>query len=663
MNLFTRSRFSPSRLMVAAFGALTVLVIGGTTLLAMERVWYAPFPAVLLVICAWLLWDWHRISSLNRELRTTEERTDIILHAVREGVIITSGSGNIITMNQVAEKLTGYRLADARNTALGRVLTVTIEGAEQDLAEIISRCLLEKKVIRLSKSATLIDSMGDEHLIRISAGPVYDAGGRPQSVVITFNDMTESRRALQQIAYHATHDTLTGLPNRSVLIDRLQHAVTQARRSGKTIGVLTINLDFFKKVTDQVGHYGGNNLLKAVGSRLLSCCRDGDTVARIGGDEFVVLLENLRDPKVAAAVADKLLTFLELPFRLDNSEHHITSSIGISVFPQDGNDAETLLQNSAKAVRRSKLSGRNTLSYYSRELNRDLRERMDLEKKLRYAFDHGEFELFYQPQVCLKDGKITRVVALLRWKSPGEGYIAPEKFIPVAKQCGLILPMGHWILETACSQAIAWKQKGLPNITMAVNICSCELFHEDIPDLLGRITAKMRQHRIKIELEIHENMILEDLDQATALFAEFRKLGGRVAIADFGTGSSSLTDLKSLPVDTLKISPSLIRKIDSDQKDKSLTMTVISMAHGLGLKVVAQGVEQYSQVEILRNLRCDMIQGKIFSGPMQAGDITRLLRSAPKVGLLPAITDQLSIDDDNTAFLASVPVLASMDSS
>ncbi len=622
-------RLRPNRAIQVTLILLLSIVLLSAFLLFKARIWYTPVPALLLISVSYLLWTWRRLNTMVRRLDREKKQTDITLQSIHDAVITTSAAGEIQYMNSVAEKLTGYHLTEAKELALGQVLPIMFEQLDSDLAEIIGRCLMEKTIIEVKDTGIMVDCMGEEHAVKISVGPFHDKSGRPRGVVLGMSDVTETKQALRQIAYQATHDTLTGLPNRSMLLDRLQHAITQSRRSGYAIAVLFINLDSFKKVNDRLGHYGGNHLIEAVGSRLQSCCRDGDTVACLGGDEFVVLLENMQDSKVAAAVASKLIKFLELPYRIDRQELFVTSSIGISVFPKDGNDAETLLKNSSTAMYRSKQTGRNTFCFFSRQMDRVIHERLALEKKLRYALDNNEFELFYQPQIRLQDGKIAGVEALLRWYTPESGSIPPEKFIPVAEKCGLIFAIGQWVIEKAYTQALIWKNQSLPDIRMAVNISPGQFSHPETPNLLNKIAEKTRKNNINIELELTENMIMEDMNRAASILRNFKKYGGKVAIDDFGTGYSSLSYLKQLPIDTLKIESSFVHDIAIVSKDMALAGAIITMAHGLGLTVIAEGVETQAQVNVLKKLQCDIIQGHIFARPMSAQEITELMMSTP----------------------------------
>ncbi len=627
-------RLKPSKAIPVTLLLLLSVVATSFLLLTQARLWYGPAPALLLICILYLLWTWRRLEYMVKQLYKEKKYAEVTLNSIGDGVITIDNTGRIQYMNPVAESLTGYRSIEAKNRTLGKVLPIMFEHMDRDLADIVDWCLREKQITQLSETGVMVDRMGDEHTVRLTAGPIHDEAGRAQGVVLGIGDITETKHALQQIAYQATHDTLTGLPNRSMLIDRLRHAITQARRSGRYIALLFIDLDFFKKVNDRLGHHGGNRLLETVGSRLLSSCRDGDTVARIGGNEFVVLLENLKHSKMAASVASKVLKLIELPYHVDGQEVFVTGSIGISLFPKDGDDAQTLLKSGETAMQRSKETGRNTFRFFSLQMHTRIHERLDLEKRLRLALKNNELQLYYQPQIRLKDGKITGVEALIRWKTKDSGFIPPEKFISVAEECGLIVPIGKQVLETALNQAQKWQDEGIDPLRMAVNISPRQFSHKDIPAQLNRIADQTRKKNIRIELEITENMIMEDINRATAILRNFREHGGKVAIDDFGTGYSSLAYLKQFPVDKLKIDSSFIRDIANSKKDISLCGAIISMAHGLGLTVVAEGVESRAQVTILKKLHCDEIQGYLFSHPLPANEITSLVKKTPVVRIL-----------------------------
>jgi len=465
---------------------------------------------------------------------------------------------------------------------------------------------------------------GEERWLDYSAGSV-EYGGRP-AVMGTAFDVTERKRAEAQIASLAYHDTLTGLPNRLLFNDRLAQAILQAQRRGRRLGVLFLDLDRFKVINDSLGHSVGDKLLKALARRIALTIRGEDTVARLGGDEFTLLLPNVGRAEDATLVAEKLLEGMRRPVRVDDSELFISASIGISLFPDDGSDPETLIKNADTAMYRAKELGRDNYQLYAAAMNATAVERLAMETSFRKALSREELVLYYQPILDLASGEPVGVEALLRWNRPGVGLISPLDFIPMAEATGLILPVGPWLLKTACAQVKRWHASVRPGLRLAVNLSARQFQQADVAGLVQRAVRAADFPVGCLDLEITESWAMQNADAAILTLRELKALGISLSIDDFGIGYSSLSYLKRFPIDKLKIDRSFIHDLATDPDDAAIVMAVIALAHSLKLKVVAEGVETEEQREFLAARGCDQAQGYLFGPPLPADDCERLLR-------------------------------------
>lgn len=430
-----------------------------------------------------------------------------------------------------------------------------------------------------------------------------------------------------RVEYLAYHDGLTALPNRSLFSKLLNQGISQARRYDRRLAVLFLDLDRFKHINDTLGHEAGDELLKEVAKRLRNCVRESDTVARLGGDEFVVLLPELDVEKYAATVAQKILSAVARPFLLLGREFRVTASIGISTYPQDGPDEETLRKNADIAMYQAKSEGKNNFQFYSEKLNAYSLQRLTLESGLRHALERNEFRLHYQVKRDVRSDRVTGVEALLRWQHPDLGMVAPMQFIPVAEETGLIVPIGKWVLRSACQQHAAWRQRGLPRLSIAVNLTSRQFSDERLVDDLTAILADTGMDPNLLELEITESLLMRDVEKNLQMLKRLKDIGVRIAIDDFGIGYSLLSTLKQFPLDTVKIDRSFIRDVTSVPEDQALTEAIIAMGRSLGLTVVAQGVETAEQADYLRQNACDQFQGFYVSRPVPADQIAELLHT------------------------------------
>jgi diguanylate cyclase (GGDEF)-like protein/PAS domain S-box-containing protein len=453
--------------------------------------------------------------------------------------------------------------------------------------------------------------------------------GNPHIHGVVFNsrDVTDRKVIQQRIQHLAYHDNLTGLPNRGLLQDRLARSIARAERSGRKVAVLFIDLDNFKNINDTLGHDVGDELLRQVSRRLSECVRLEDTIARQGGDEFIVLLDSLDDGRSASVVAQKILNSLRLPLSLGGTEQHVSGSVGIAVFPEDGRDPQTLMKNADTAMFHGKGLGKNTYQYFTAQMNIAVKRRMTLESALRRAVMQKDFVLHYQPQINLETGEIIAVEALVRWKSEDSGIIMPGDFIPLAEETGLINDIGEWVLREGCRQAKEWLDMGLARRRMAVNLSARQFSDKAFLDMVTRVLAESRLDPTLLELEITESQVMRQTEGMIMLLNRLSEMGVQLAIDDFGTGYSSLSYLKRLPIQKLKIDQSFIRDITVDPNDTAIVVAIINMAKSLELDTIAEGVETAGQLALLRSKGCREGQGYYFSPPLPAQEVYPLLRT------------------------------------
>ena len=449
--------------------------------------------------------------------------------------------------------------------------------------------------------------------------------GRP-TLLATVRDITDRKVAEERVQYLAYYDALTGLPNRTLLQDRLAKALASARRRKDKVALLFLDLDRFKDINDSLGHSVGDLLLQEVAERLKTWGREQDTVARLGGDEFLIMLTHVKDVPDAAVAAERLMDAMTAEFVVQGHSLSVSCSVGISIFPEHGADGETLIKNADAAMYSAKENGRNNFRFFTEDMNAQVVERLTLESSLRLALDKKELFLVYQPQMDIATGRITGLEALLRWQHPELGLVPPDKFIRIAENSGLIVPIGEWVLRTACSQARKWQDEGLPAVSVAVNVSAVQFRQEGFCELIRRVLHETGLAPQYLELELTESLLLANADLMLSVLQELKAMGVTLAIDDFGTGYSSFSYLRQFPVSKLKIDRSFIRDVAVNPDDAAITTAIISMAKSLKLKVIAEGVENEAQMSFLRAHQCDEIQGYYFSKPLAVDKVADKLR-------------------------------------
>ena len=566
-----------------------------------------------------------KLRAFEETLFAERERAQVTLDSIGDAVISTDLEGRLTYLNRVAEAMTGWPSAEAIGQLLAEVFNIRDETTRQTAANPAMRAIRKNRAVGLAAHCVLVRRDGFECAIEDSAAPIHDSDGQPAGAVIVFHDASETRTMALKMSHLAQHDFLTGLPNRMLLTERLSRAMGLARRHRKQVGLLFLDLDYFKNVNDSLGHAIGDQLLQSVGERLSANVRTTDTVCRQGGDEFVILLAQIEHPDDATLIAEKLLAAFTPPHRIGEHELHITLSIGITVYPDDGVDLDAILQNADTAMYHAKSNGRNNFQFFKNDMNTRAVRRLQVENSIRRALGHDEFVLHYQPKIDLASGRITGAEALIRWQDPELGLIPPAQFITVAEECGLIVPIGHWALRETCRQVKAWFDAGLAVVPVAVNISAMEFGHRNFLEGVVEVLRETGLPPGLLELELTESVLMQDVEASAAVLTALKAMGLKLAIDDFGTGYSSLSYLKRFPIDTLKIDQSFVRDIVTNADDATIVSAVINMGHSLNLRMIAEGVETADQLDFLLARQCQEAQGYLFSRPLLADAFARLL--------------------------------------
>ncbi|GAB3730788.1 hypothetical protein GCM10028794_06460 [Silanimonas algicola] len=569
-----------------------------------------------------------------QDLRRAERETRVayeVFRSMSEAVSVIDLDFTFVAVNPAFSRITGYSEADVVG------LPSNLLDSSQHSAEFYQR--VRGVVVRSghwSGEMWQRRKDGGEFLSWIELSEVTDASQQRTHFVAVVNDITQKKRAEQELRYLANYDTLTGLPNRTLLAERLSRAIIRARRQESRVAVLFIDLDHFKDINDSLGHAAGDRLLKAAAARLQAAVGPTDTVARLGGDEFTIIVEDLDGVASVERLARELLAAFNLPLEVDERHNvSITPSVGISLYPDHAMVPTDLLKFADTAMYQAKSQGRNTFEVYDEAMDAEARRRANLLAALRRALAQDEFRLVFQPRLSLRSDRIVGVEALLRWRSADVGEVSPVEFIPLAEESGMILAIGEWVMREACRTLRHWRDDGLVDISCSINVSVLQLLRSPLADQLRGILAETGVPPDRIELEVTESMVMQNAEQTLAVLHQLREVGVRVAIDDFGTGYSSLIYLKRLPIDTLKIDKAFIGDLTDDPDDKAITATIITMAHSLGLHVVAEGVETAAQLGYLRGQGCDEVQGYWLSRPLETPQAFAFIRErneAPRGG-------------------------------
>lgn len=568
--------------------------------------------------------DW---AANTEALFQEKERAQVTLNSIGDAVMSTDLNGRITFLNIVAERLTGWPREEAMDRPLEEVLQIVDAVTRKTVNNPMRLAISDNKTVGLTPNCILLRRDGIEAAIEDSAAPIHDRHGQVTGAVMVFHDVSSARALSLKMSYLAQHDSLTDLPNRVLLSDRLEQAMSIAQRGSQKLGILYLDIDRFKTINDSLGHAVGDRLLQSAASRLLDCVRHSDTVSRQGGDEFVILLSRLTLAQDAAVIAEKILAAFGVPFQIDEHTVYTTVSIGVVTFPDDGLDAESLLKNADFAMYQAKESGRNCYQFFKPEMNVKAARRQSVENGLRIALEGDAFVLHYQPKFNLQTGAITAVEALIRWRHPMLGVLLPSEFISVAEDSGLIVPLGKWVLREGCCQAKAWQNAGLTKVKMAINVSAVELRAKDFVQNVSATLRGTGLDAAHLELELTETFLMEDPGSTVSVLHTLKNMGVGLALDDFGTGYSSLSYMRRFPIDTLKIDGSFLFNVTADDDNASIVEAVINMGRSLRMRVVAEGVETPDQLAFLQAHGCPEGQGFLLGRPVAAKQMARLLEA------------------------------------
>jgi len=558
----------------------------------------------------------------EQALQISEQRFRSLIENSADAIALFDAEGIILYGSPATARILGYEQSEF----VGRSAFDFVHPDDREMVMSRLNEVLQKPAAMINVRAYIKHKDGSWRFLEGIFNNLLDEPS-VRAIVNNYRDITDARRYQEQLEYQANHDMLTGLSNRNLLYDRLDQAIVYAQRYKRLVAVVLIDLDNFKIINDSLGHNVGDQLVKAVATRLRECVRKGDTVARQGGDEFVLVLNDQENLPAVTHVMQKILNIISRVYVVEDREIYITCSIGFSLYPQDGLDVETLLKNADAAMYRAKEHGRNNFQFFTPEMNAKINERLTLESSLRQALERNEFFLHYQPLVDLHSGRIISAEALVRWKHPELGVISPAKFIPLAEETGLIVSIGAWVLKTACAQNKAWQEAGLYAINVSVNLSARQFRQKDLVNSIAQALKDARLDARYLELELTESVIMHNAEEVIDTLRELKSMGIHLSIDDFGMGYSSLSYLKRFPVDRLKIDQSFVRDITFDPDDAAIAQAVITLAHSLDLRVIAEGVETEAQLNFLRAHCCDEIQGYYFSRPVPAEAFGELLRN------------------------------------
>jgi diguanylate cyclase (GGDEF)-like protein/PAS domain S-box-containing protein len=572
-------------------------------------------------------------------VRVENELATTTLNLIGEGILRTDADGNVTYLNRFAEKMTGWSRAEARGRPFADVLRLidNISGASLDDAVAIA-LQADKTASSMMSSinCTLVRRDEEEFALESRVALIHDQDGNAVGAVVAFRDVSAARVASLEMSRVAQHDVLTNLPNRALFNDRLSQAISLAERQSKQLAVLFVDLDQFKRINDSLGHSVGDRLLRSVARRLVACVRRTDTVSRLGGDEFLILLSQIEHSEDAAITARKILRAVAAPHVIDSKSLDVNVSIGGSTYPADAQNAETLVSYADVAMYEAKQQGRNSYQFFRTDMRARMATRVALERDLRCALGRNEFTLHYQPKVNFQTGQCTGMEALLRWQHPERGLLSAATFVPIAEECGLIVAIGQWVLLEACRQARAWSDLGLKVVPVAVNISAVEFRARDFLSGIRAVLIATGLDPQDLELELTEGVLMQDAESAVVTLLALKAMGIKLAVDDFGTGFSSFTYLRRFPVDTLKVDKSFVHEITEDSDGTTIVNAMINIGKSLKHRVVAEGVETRSQLDFLQRHGCDEGQGYYFSHPVTAEQVEKMFNAEVQEGVVRA---------------------------
>jgi len=563
----------------------------------------------------------------EEKIRASEKKLSTIMKNMQDTFYRTDNDCVLVLVSPSIYKLLGYTPEELLGTKLSRFFV------DPEVNFKFLELLKENKGVLNSYEMALSRKDGSVVWVSSNAQYCFDDVGNIIGVEGTTRDITERKQTEQHLRYLANYDALTTLPNRTLFRDRLEHAMAHARRYNHLVVLMFLDVDRFKAINDSLGHLVGDQLLQAVSERLRSCAREGDTVARLGGDEFTIVMEGVSDISDADAVAKKVIEAMSRSYVLEGHDVFVTASIGITIYPSDSDDIDSLIRNADTAMYRAKQAGRNNYQFYTEDMNTRAIENLLLQNNLRQALESEEFLLYYQPQIDLGSGDMIGMEALIRWQHPELGLLSPKQFISIAEETGLIIPIGEWVLRKACLQLKEWQANGLPLYRVSVNLSACQFKQKNLVEMISQVINETGVNPQYIEIEITEGVLVDDEELAIDILHRLKALGMRISIDDFGTGYSSLSYLKRFPLNTLKIDKSFIRDIITDPDGAAITEAIIALGHSLRLKVIAEGVESQEQLSFLSPRGCDEVQGFFFSEPLPASVIVDWMREKQYVGM------------------------------
>jgi diguanylate cyclase (GGDEF)-like protein/PAS domain S-box-containing protein len=568
-------------------------------------------------------------------LFSEKERAQVTLNSIGDAVVCTDAVGAVTFLNPVAEAMTGWLAGEAAGRPFAQIFRIINVSDHRRPVDPMALVIKTDKTLRLAEGCVLIRRDGVEAAIEDSTAPIHDREGRVTGAVMVFHDVTQARAMTQKMTHLAQFDFLTDLPNRLLLNDRLSQAISAARRQDQSLAVLFVDVDRFKHVNDSLGHLIGDRLLLSIAQRLVAGVRESDTISRQGGDEFVILLSSVAHAADAALSAQKILTIAQMPYRVDEHDLQITLSVGISIYPDDGADAETLVKNADIAMLSAKDNGRNNYQFFRPAMNERAQERQSIEGSLRHALERNEFVLHYQAKLDLLTETLSGAEALIRWHQPQSGYLLPKDFIPIAEQCGYIVPIGRWVLREACRQRRSWNESDLNRVPVAVNISAVELRSTNFVNHVRAILEETGLEPRYLEFELTETSFMQDPQSTIAVLRALKDIGIRLTLDDFGTGYSSLSYLKRFPIDALKIDKSFVKGLCTDSDDSKLVSAVINLGRSFHLRVIAEGIETREQFLALQAQNCAEGQGYYFEKPVAAGEFAKLLGTDLSATVVP----------------------------